>query len=206
MINESSITRLLTIVQKIKQQARTTDANNAKHKAHKLIENNPLFSISLFSTDSDCFQPYVNEIEKKINSLTRLVKADYNELAAITLENIEQQIGAILTALNANKTMHDDAQVHLEAKISSIKTRQYKQAVQSIIQTSQELYQKLSEHQEFERRLVNMLNEHEQLFSNCKQNQRQELSQKVLAVHQRLGRCRKAISLIERDIEFSEKR
>jgi len=206
MINESNITRLLNIVQQIKQQARSTDANNAKHKAHKLIENNPLFSISLFSTDSDCFQPYVNEIEKKIHSLSRLVQTKHSELATMALEKIELQIQAIMTALNANKTMHDDAQAHLEAKISSIKARQYKKAVQNVIQTSQELYQKLSQHHEFERRLINMLSEKEFLLSNCKDNQRQEHSQQVLTLHQRLGRCRKAISLIERDIEFSEKR
>jgi len=206
MIDESNINRLLTIVQQIRQQAKSTDANNAKHKAHKLIENNPLFSISLFSTDSDCFQSYVDEVEKKIHSLSRLVHAEHNELAAMALEKIELQIQAIMTALNANKTMHDDAQVHLQAKISSIKARQFKKAVQNVIQTSQELYQKLSQHNEFERRLMNMLSEQESILSNCKDNQRQDLSQKVLVIHQRLGRCRKAISLIERDIEFAEKR
>jgi primosomal replication protein N'' len=51
-----------------------------------------------------------------------------------------------------------------------------------------------------------MLTEKELELSKCNNDKRQEISQEVLALHQRLGRCRKAISLIERDIAFTEKR
>jgi len=206
LITDSQITRLLSIVEQLRQQAKLVDDINAKNKAHKMIENNSLFSIGLFVSDSDCFSPYVDELEVKVYGLSRLIKAQQTELSTLALEKIEQQITALLRALNANKTMHDEAKVRLDAKITSIKARQYKKAVQSVIQSSQELYQKLSEHHEFERRLVNMLNEKEQQLSNCSSALRQELSQQTLTIHQRLGRCRKAISLIERDIEFSEKR
>jgi len=206
LISDTHITRLLKVVEQLKQQAKLIDNINAKNKAHKMIENNSLFSIGLFSCDSDCFYPYTDELELKIHSLSRLIKAKKIELSALALEKIEQQITALLTALNANNTMHEEAKIRLDVKITSIKARQYKKAVQSVIKSSQELYQKLSQHHEFERRLLNMLNEKEQQRSSCKSSQRQEVSQEVLTLHQRLGRCRKAISLIERDIEFAEKR
>ncbi len=206
MIAHPHVIRLLKIVEQLKQQAKQTDKINSKNKAHRMLENNSLFSLSLFSADSDCFQPYVDELENKVNSLSRLIKAKHSELSVLALEKIELQIQALITALNANKTMHDGAKVRLDAKITSIKARQYKKAVQSVIQSSQELYQKLSQHHEFERRLLNMLTEKEQQLSMCSATLRQETSQQVLTLHQRLGRCRKAISLIERDIEFSEKR
>jgi len=205
-MDETQLIRLLKVVEQLKEQANLTDKINTQNKAHRIIENNALFSPSLFSTDSDCFRPYINELEVKVKSLSRLIKAGRLELSALALTKVEQQIQALFIALNANKTMHAEAKIRLDAKITSIKARQYKSAVQSVIQSSQELHQKLSQHHEFERRLLNMLTEKELELSKCNNNKRQETSQEVLALHQRLGRCRKAISLIERDIEFTEKR
>ena len=206
VVDEAQLTRLFKVVAQLKQQANLTDKINAQNKAHNIIENDTLFSPSLFSTDSDCFSPYTDELEIKVKSLSRLIKAKRLALSALALTKIEQQIQALLTALNANKTMHTEAKIRLDAKITSIKAREYKKAVQSVIQSSQELHQKLSQHHEFERRLLEMLNEKEYQLSKCGNSQRQATSQEVLALHQRLGRCRKAISLIERDIEFIEKR
>ena len=205
-MDETQLIRLLKVVEQLKEQANFTDKINTQNKAHRIIENNALFSPSLFSTDSDCFRPYTDELEVKVKSLSRLIKAERLELSALALTKIEQQIQALFIALNANKTMHTEAKIRLDAKITSIKARQYKSAVQSVIQSSQELHQKLSQHHEFERRLLNMLTEKELELSKCNNDKRQEISQEVLALHQRLGRCRKAISLIERDIAFTEKR
>ncbi len=76
------------------------------------------------------------------------------------------------------------------------------------MQPTQALYQKLSEHHEFERRLALMIAEREQQRGNTKDySQRNEqLKLEILALHKRLGKCRQAISVIERDIELAEKR
>ena len=206
MIDENQLTRLLNVVEQLKHQAAVTDKINSQNKAHGMIENNALFSPSLFTTNSDCFGPYTDELAIKVNSLSRLIKAERFELSARALEKIEQQIQALITALNANKTMHTDAKIRLDVKVTAIKAQQYKKAVAAVIQTSQELYQKLSQHHEFERRLLTMLTEKEDELSKCNADHRQQISQQVLTLHQRLGRCRKAISLIDRDIEFAEKR
>ncbi len=72
--------------------------------------------------------------------------------------------------------------------------------------TSHQLYEKLNKNREFERRLMLMVAEREQQRTQCRASEAEKLSNEVLALHQRLGRCRKAISLIERDIEFAEKK
>lgn len=204
--NLSTLSRLSTVIEQLKLQSQVIDKRNTANKAHKMIENESLFSLGIFVTDSDLFTPYVNETQKKLTTLSRLLNNDKADLATLAIEKIEQQIQALVTALHANKTMHDDAQVRLDNKISSIKARQYKQMAQTIMHSSQTLYQKLSEHHEFERRLQSMLNEQELKLNHCKPTENQEYAQKVLTLHQRLGRCRKAISIIERDIEFLEKR
>jgi primosomal replication protein N'' len=205
-LTQTSITRLSTIVQQLSEKAKNIDKQNKANKAHKMVENNNLFSEGLFVTDSDMFIDFIQEIDYKITSLARLIKAGKTELSAMALEKIERQIQALYTALNANKAIHDDAQFRLAGKIRSIKARQYKQMAQNIIQSSQELYTKLSEHHEFERRLLEMLQLQENKLAHCKEDKRHEYSQQVLTLHQRLGRCRKAISTIERDIAFFEKR
>ena len=63
--------------------------------------------------------------------------------------------------------------------------------------THQALYQKLSETHEFERRLLQMIHEAAQ------QQQAPELQ---LALHARLGRCRKAISQLEAEIQWLEQK
>ena len=50
-----------------------------------------------------------------------------------------------------------------------------------------------------------MLNERELLRKSASPAKAKKLSDEVLALHQRLGRCRQAISKIERQIEVAEK-
>jgi primosomal replication protein N'' len=199
--------RLTSILYDLSIQAKQIDKVNKQNKAHSIIEENQLFSFSLFHSDSDKLIPYIEEVESNIQSLNRLISTKKNALATVALEKIEFQIQALLKAINSNKSMHDDAQVHLEAKYKAIKAHKFKKTAQKIIQSSQSLYKKLSEHHEFERRLLDMLSEQELTRTRAKSTaSSNKATQEILILHQRLGRCRKAISTIERDIEFSEKR
>ena len=69
VVDEAQLTRLFKVVAQLKQQANLTDKINAQNKAHTIIENNTLFSPSLFSTDSDCFSSYTDELEIKVKRL-----------------------------------------------------------------------------------------------------------------------------------------
>jgi primosomal replication protein N'' len=84
-------------------------------------------------------------------------------------------------------------------------TDKYNKMAKSVLLSSHQLYQQLTEHHEFERRLKDMITEREQERTRSKSANIDKLSQEVLALHQRLGRCRKAISAIERNIEQAEK-
>ena len=152
------------------------------NKTHKIIQENDIFSEALFNTHSDLFHPYVAEVKSKTNELSRLLTANKNTLAHSRLLLIEQQISALRNALNSNGALHKEPAQRLVA----IKARRYKKAAQAVMQSSHNLHKKLNETFEFERRLVEMI-------------------QEVLALHQRLGRCRQAISKLEREIAQSEK-
>jgi primosomal replication protein N'' len=194
-------------------QAKQIDTNNTQNKSHRLIENNNLFSPALFFSQSDRYLPYVQEVERRLAEFTRLVVANKIELSRALLAHLEQQISAISIALQANSTIHQAAKLSFDAnkkvRIKKAKAKQankYRDLAKQLVLSSHQLYQKLTEHHEFERRLMDMLIEKERQRLECKKHESEKLSIEVLTLHQRLGRCRKAISIIERDIALAEKR
>lgn len=214
-----SLSKLSNLIENLSFQATEIDKLNANSKSHQLIENNNLFSDHLFRSRSDRFSPYVNEIEEKVLDFNRLNNLslqgiDRAEFAKITLQQIEQQIAALLNAIQANKAMHQAAKISSDVgkkfRIKQAKKKnlanKYQNMASNVLASSHSLYKKLNEHHEFERRLLDMIIQREQQRNSAKAKDSSRLSQEVLALHQRLGRCRQAISVIERDIEFAEKR
>lgn len=209
----NSIERVTEVLKHLAIEAKQIDTKNTQNKSHRLIENNNLFSPTLFFSQSDRYLPYVEEIERRLAEFTRLVATNKIELSTALLTHLEQQISAISNALQANSTIHQAAKISFDAnkkiRIKKAKAKQvntYRELAKKLVLSSHQLYQKLTEHHEFERRLMDMLSEKEQQRLESKQHESEKLSVQVLTLHQRLGRCRKAISAIEREIDLAEKR
>jgi primosomal replication protein N'' len=198
----SPIIRISEVLAQLAEQAKITDDANRLSKSHKIIQEKDIFSEALFSTHSDLFLPYVKEVQSKTKEFERLLLANKKALAHSRLQIIEQQISALINALNANSGLHKEA----EHRIAAMKSRRLKKAAQAVMQSSHALHKKLAEHHEFERRLVEMINDRERVRSVATPAKAALLSNEILAIHQRLGRCRQAISKIEREIEMSAKR
>jgi len=196
-----ALDRITAVLDSLTEQAKIIDIENAQTKSHYLLKDKDVFSEALFATNSDKIQPYVDEVRGKTIELSRLLHHGKKELSQNRLQGIEQQISAIVNAIRSNKGIHQEAQYRLTA----INARRYKKAAKQLFKSSQALYQQLSEHHEFERRLLAMLDERELLRKSATPAKAKKISDEVLALHQRLGRCRQAISKIERQIEVSEK-
>jgi len=201
MNNILSIRKIYTILDELEKTAILLDANNSKLKAHALLKDSALFSVELFNTHSDLFIDYVLEIKKKTVQLERLIQNKSDELSKYQIELLEKQITSLYNAFNSNNNIHNEAQNRLNA----MRSRRFKKSAQAIILPSKNLYQSLAENHEFERRLSQMLNDKEQERLKANNNDSNKISQEVLILHQRLGRCRKAISKIETDIIKLEK-
>ena len=198
----SSIKKIQEILSSLHAQAVTIDMSNSKNKSFSLRKDNPIFSETLFSTNSDKLSHYVDEVMNKSQELLLLIQANKVQFSYARLALIEQQISAIKNALDANDAQNKASKQH----IKMLKNKKFRQAAQSLIQPTQTLYQKLSETHEFERRLIEMLEQKQQQFSRASQSAKDKISDELLVIHQRLGRCRQAISKLERQIEVSEKR
>ena len=216
-----AIQRLENLLELLSVQAKATDQINAKHKSHWLIENNNLFSQHLFTTESDRFSPYLAEVKKRLNEFSRLYALSSDninkaEFAKSSLLQLEQQISALMNAMQANQSMHQAAQISFDARKkvrtkrvqanASTENDKYKKMAKAVLLSSNQLYQQLREHHEFERRLMAMITEREQQRQQSRSRNLDKISQEILALHQRIGRCRQAISAIERKIELSEKK
>ena len=192
----SVLNKLTPIVEDLKSKAALVDKINEKKPSHKYFKEKRLFSETLFSSYSDKFVSYALEIEKKLARLAIILKHNNQALSLELITQIEHQIAALTNALNANDAIHHEAEIKHEAR------KQFfaKKAAKTIMQSSHELYQTLAQYHEFERRLQAMINER-----TAAQGNSPDLNQEILALHQRLGRCRKAISQVERQIEQQEK-
>jgi primosomal replication protein N'' len=201
-MSSSSIIKINDVLSSLHTQAVEIDLANSKNKSFSLRKHNPVFSETLFSTNSDKLSHYVDEIRKKTHELELLINAKKVQFSYARLALIEQQISAIKNAINANGSLNKASKQHIQM----LKNKKYRQAAQSFIQPTQSLYQKLSETHEFERRLLDMLEQKQIQFSQAPKTIKDKISDELLVLHQRLGRCRQAISKLERQIEMSEKR
>ncbi|QOL27152.1 primosomal replication protein [Thalassotalea sp. LPB0316] len=190
------VDRLKPIIEDLKIKAQRLDNINADTPAHRYVSDRRLFSADLFSSYSDKYLPYVLETQAKLNTVNAMLQHNSHQLANDILHTVEQQINALTNALKANSEIHHEAQIKVDAR----KQHFAKKAAKKMMQSSHELYQTLAQYHEFERRLQEMINER-----MLNQGQSQQLNEEVLALHQRLGRCRKAISQVERQIELVEK-
>ena len=71
------------------------------------------------------------------------------------------------------------------------KSAPYQQAVKQIMQPAHELYDELKQNHEFERRLVLMVEECKLRMQNVGPVKAKAINLEILALHGRLGRCRR---------------
>jgi primosomal replication protein N'' len=216
-LNQSVIRRLSTLLSSLHDQSCQLDAINTQDKSHRLIENNNLFSNHLFSAQSDQLSDYSSEIKKKLIDFSKLYAKNDDcavkiGLAKASLAHIEQQLSALITAIKSNSVIHKAAKINNDATNNVRKkyfnninrqNRTHKKLAKTILHSSHQLHKKLTEHHEFERRLIKMISDREKKLQINSSSA--ELNNEMLALHQRLGRCRKAIYAIEVDIAKTNK-
>lgn len=199
---EQLIERLALLINELENKAQSLDQQNAKGRNQSQFKHRPIFSDTLFKTRSDKYLNYVEEVKSKLAQLNELLARNHNEFAEELITQIERQISSLFTAIQSNHARRKK----LVAKRKPQTSNQYKQAAQHVLMPTHALYNKLSEHHEFERRLATMIAEREYQRADANGKLSEKLSAEILALHQRLGRCRQAISGIEREIELAEKR
>ncbi|KID58337.1 primosomal protein [Pseudoalteromonas luteoviolacea] len=173
--------------------------DNAKwFDKNRYIQNQPsLFDSHLFHTKSLLLGDYVDEIKLTLKNLPPEQNRHAYQFA---VEQVGEQMQAIIKVLKSTPVWAK------ENKLSQPKkAKVFKKAVQRIMQSSHELYRELSQNHEFERRLQDMIDSRRAQLDGANAEQNAKLNAEILALHTRLGRCRKAISATEEKIQQLEK-
>lgn len=168
-------------LQQLFEQAEHIDAQPVSGKPQHWFDS------TLFSCRSSKLSDYVAEAQR---NLQRLMTRPASSPAAT--QQLVQRLSEQTTALTRAFINQDTR------RKSTGKKRKVQIAVEKITASSQQLYQQLSEYQEFERRLLDMV-------ELCNRHPAENSTERLLALHARLGRCRKAISDVEANIQKLEK-
>ena len=192
------------LLQQLEQQLLTLAA-----RAGKLDQQLPdwqqrdCFSSQLFQTHSRHLLDYVQEsmqLCQRIKSYQG--KAQVMQSQQLLCEKLAAQLQALLQAFTSQDVRQKEQAPKWRAARSKAPadTSQRHQAGQLLAQlggTAQAMHQQLAEYRGFERRLQDMVQE------SARQQQPPSVQ---LALHARLGRCRKAISALEAEIQWYEQR
>lgn len=167
-------------LQQLWQQAEQIDLQQVAGKPQNWFDS------ALFSCRSPQLTDYVSEAQRNLNHL------QHSNLSNMAQQRLVQRLSEQTSALTR-------AFRNVDTRRKPTSKSKLKMMVQQISANSQQLYQQLSDTQEFERRLQDMI-------SLASRDSSAETVQRTLALHARLGRCRKALSDIERQIQDLERR
>ncbi|RLM27787.1 prephenate dehydrogenase [Brenneria alni] len=142
------------------------------------------FDRQLFSSYGTRLKDYFNEVNQNLKSIRQLVVEQRPDRVAFMTEKLVRQITA------------------LQRELATLSLRRQELTAET---PPQDLYHKLAEHQDYERRLLSMINDRESLLNDQTQfSEQQRLQKELAALEGRLARCRQALARLERLIERRE--
>lgn len=193
-----------SLLQQLDQQLLTLAA-----KAGKLDQHLPdwqqrdCFSSQLFQTRSRHLLDYVQESMQLCQRIkTYLDKPQALQSQQMLCEKLASQVQALMQAFSSQDVRQKEQAPKWRAARNktapaTVARHQAGQLLAQLGGTAQAMHQQLAEYRGFERRLQDMVQESAQL---------QQPPAMQLALHARLGRCRKAISALEAEIQWYEQR
>ncbi|VTT28430.1 primosomal replication protein N'' [Klebsiella pneumoniae] len=143
------------------------------------------FDHQLFHSHSTRLGDYLQEVRQTMALLKQSVKDNRPESVAWMAERVVLQMSA------------------MQRELATLKMRSSETRAAPV---RENLYEKLAEHQDFERRLRAMIQDRESLLAVQETlAQQQQLQREVAALEGRLQRCLQALKRIERGIENRER-
>ncbi|WP_350306354.1 primosomal replication protein [Photorhabdus viridis] len=144
------------------------------------------FDQTLFNRRSDKLRGYLQEVRHNMEQLKECVQDRRTEQVAFLTERLVAQMEALKRELSTQS---------LRKKESRFEHKQQ----------ATDLYHKLAEHQDYERRLLTMINDRElRLNQQTTLSNQQKIQKEIAALAGRLARCRQSLTRIEKSIEYKE--
>ena len=155
----------------------------------------------LFNSKRTCVESLFDEIFADIENWNQKQSKATQFLLAESIQQLERKALALIKGIQAITVDQKNTQYQMQ-RMSRLKN--YKKAAQVLMQDSHQVYESLAQQHEYERRLDQMIREQELVFNDAPAAQKELEQKKLLALHQRLGRCRQATTRIEEQIQLLE--
>lgn len=179
----SNIRQLQTTLERLAIDAAALDRQRGEHHL-------PLFDERLFHSKAKLLVPCVNETQATLSSIVR--EEDAKKLTPMRAEYLTERLLAQVSAI--------------QRELATTNIRKHEPKHKSyFLKPINELYQQLSQHQEWERRLLEMVRDKELAMQYAPPFQQQEAQQSLLATEQRLKRCQESKLKIEKQITYRER-
>jgi len=172
-----------TLLQSLEQQIENL-AREIEPIAHATAQQ-ARFDVALFSTKGTRLREYLVEVRTNFAQLCQVVNENRSAQVAYVAERLVSQITALQRELATQTLRKADKQKEVK---------------------SSDFYSKLVEHQQYERRIIAMIEDREsQLGKLATFKEQQHMQKELAALEGRLMRCRQALIKIERSIERQER-
>lgn len=179
----SKISQLKSTLEELAVQAANLDRQRGEHHL-------ALFDERLFQCKAKLLVPCVKETQSTLQSIVREDEA--GKLTTIRAEYLTERLLAQVSAI--------------QRELATTKIRKNEPKHKSYFQKPiNELYQHLSQHQDWERRLMEMVRDKELALQYAPPFQQQAAQQDLLTTEQRLKRCQEAKLKIEKQITYRER-
>lgn len=153
-------------------------------------QHQPLFDERLFRCKARLLVPCTEEAQSTFDTIVREEQAKL-----LTAGRAEYLTERLLSQISA---------IQRELSTPDIR-RQAPRHPHHFRKPINELYQELAQHQEWERRLMEMVRAKEQALATAPSFQQQAAQQALIATEQRLKRCQEAKIKLEKQITYREK-
>ena len=175
--------QLKSLIEELKQQAASVDRTRGEH-------HQALFDERLFHCKAHLLIPCVMEAKATFDSIVR-----EQESQRLTSQRAQYLTDRLLAQIAA-----------IQREISTVSIRKSEPKHRSYYRKPiNALYQELAQHQEWERRLMEMVRDKELALQYAPPFQQQSAQQALMATEQRLQRCQEAKLKIEKQITYRER-
>ncbi|QIZ77199.1 primosomal replication protein [Ferrimonas lipolytica] len=173
----------------------------------KWLNNKNRFHDQLFeqqgATLAGCLAVMKKDLQQIEQMITINVKGDALDLACQRFGNRFQ---AVMQAIANTSTVKRGLQQTARRRSRSRNDSQYQWIARSVMNSSHQLYAELRKHQNWDGQLQQRILELEQNLDDHQGKDKIAHQNLILTTHQRLGKCRQAISYIEQRIAWLEKK
>lgn len=197
---------------KLKRQLEQLSQHVHQHDAQlsdldkKWLNNRSRFHDQLFEQQGATLKGCINVLQSDYSHIEQMVSLGVSgDTLDLACQRFSNRFEAVMQAIANTQTVTRGLQQTTKRRSRSRDDNQYQWIARSVMNSSHQLYAELRKHQNWEHQLQQKIAILEQNLDIHHGKEKIDQQNLILNTHQRLGKCRQAISYIEQRIAWLER-